>query len=331
MNVREGVMGLLTCSPDSGKTRRNSCFAALFVVLAALPMANVKAEAFRIAPDSRIALEVGGSFMASRSFSGFLDENSGVSFVTSEMPGSAYDDVKVIGDDPTALAQHGITITQKSVLPEREGEYVYITGQQRNGNATILKFLLIMRQNDITGMITVNVPQTALTTGQITKKQIEHILTTAKVVPTSLSKEEKFWLEYQGPFKEALRGPSKVYNLTGASPEQFGSEPLFVVSIDQSESPTPELATQQAFKLIGGFRDHTIKTENSININGLQGYSIIGTANEVKKGKPVGVYFVMLARKTGNYYVMIGIAPAQEMPDYINEFIKMANSFKTRE
>lgn len=331
MNVREGAMGLLTCSPESGKTWRNSFVAYLFVALVALLPSNAEAEAFRIAPNSRIALEVGGSFMASRRFSGFLDEKSGVSFITSEMPASAFDDVKTIGDDPTALLQHGITNTQKSTLPDRQGEYVYIIGQQRSGSATILKFLLIMRQNDITGMITVNVPQTALTAGQITKQQIKHILTTAKVVPTSPSEEEKFWLEYQGPFKEALRGPSKVYNLTGNSPEQFGSEPLFVVSIDQSDTPSPGLAARQAFKRIGGFRNHTIKSEKSININELKGHSIVGEAEEVKTGKAVGIYFVMLARKIGNYYIMIGTAPANKIKIYLNEFKKMAESFKTRD
>jgi hypothetical protein len=180
-------------------------------------------------------------------------------------------------------------------------------------------------------MITVNVPQTSLTTGQITKQQIEHILTTAKVIPTSLRKKEKFWLEYRGLFREALQGPSKVYNLTGTSPEQFASEPLFVVSIDQSDTPSPKLAAQQAFKLIGGFRNHTIKSENSININELKGYSIVGTVEEIKTGKPVGIYFVMLARKTGKYYVMIGTAPALKMEIYLNEFKKMAKSFKTRD
>jgi hypothetical protein len=324
-------MGLLTCSPDSGKTRRNSCVAIFVAALAAFLPANAEAEAFRIAPNSRIALEVGGSFMASRRFSGFLDENSGVSFVTSEMPASAFDGVKAIGDDPAAFSQHGITITQKSVLPGREGEYVYITGQQRSGSATIVKFLLILRQNGITGMITVNVPQVALATGQITRSQIENVLTTAKVVPKLLREEEKFGFDYLGPFKAALQGPSKVYNLTGTPPEQFASEPLFVVSIDHSDTLRPELAAQQSFKMIGGFRNHMIRAEESVNIDGLSGHSIIGVADEVKTGKPVGIYFVMLARKIGGYYVMIGAAPAQDMQEYLNEFKKMSKSFKARD
>ncbi|MEJ2227137.1 MAG: hypothetical protein P8Y67_02655 [Alphaproteobacteria bacterium] len=323
-------MGFFACAPEGEKARCNSCIALLFAAFAALLPASAWAEAFRIAPNSRIALEVGGSFKASRNFSGFLNEQSGVSFVTSEMPASAYDDVKAIGDSPTALAQQGITITHKGVLPGRKGEYVYITGRQRSGSVQLKKYLLILRQNGVTGMITVNVPQAALASGQITKEKIEHILTTAKVVPATQSKEEAFWLEYQGHFKVAVQGPSKIYSLTGAPPESLAVDPLFVVSTDQSDAPTPKLAARQAFKLIGGFRNHILKTEKEITIHGANGYSITGQAEEIRTGKAVGIYFVMLPGNSGNYHVMIGTAPIQEMRIYLAEFKKMARSFKTR-
>lgn len=310
---------------------RNIAPAFAAVLLFATLASTAWAEAFRQAPNSRIALEVGTSFSASNRFPGFLDEKSGASFVIAEMPGAAYDEVKKLADQPVALAQNGIEDTQKGELRGRQGEYVYVIGKQRAGSSVFVKFLLIMRQSGVTGMITVNVPQEAFDAHMITREQIERTLTTAKIAPVTAVKEEPFQLGYLGPFKEAINGPSKVYNLTGRPPEGLTNAPIFIISTDQSDSPNVKLAAQQAFKIIGGFKNHIAELGKDVTISGLRGHAITGHAFTIKTEAKTGIYYVMLPGKDGNYYIIIGTSPETEMTTYLPEFQKMAASLKIKE
>ena len=151
-------------TPTAGRTRLMhwtlAAAAVIFGVAAAA--ADARAEP-RQAPGSRVALDLGEAFSPSDRFSGFVDEKSGASFVVVEMPASAYEEVKQIADSPDALAAQGLRDPAKSELPGRKGEYVYFTGKQTSLDREFDKFVLILRENGVTAMITANIPETALT------------------------------------------------------------------------------------------------------------------------------------------------------------------------
>ncbi len=320
----------------SGERRRRGILAATAAaLLIAASVADARAEAYRQLPNSRIAMEIGGAFTASSRFTGFLDEASGASFVIAEMPGHAYHEVKKLADRPAALASKGIVQTRKSELPGRSGEYVYVTGIQRTPRGDYAKFLLIMREDDVTAIITANVPVLALKNKTVARERIERALRSATVRPRIAKTAELFRLAYLGPFREAvsLMGTSKAYNLTGKIPEAGANrlgEPLFIVSpsLDKLQVPDIKAAAIKAFRTLGGFSELTVARESGVTISSLRGHAVTGEGKDIKSGRKMAIYLVMLAEKKGGYYLMVGMVLAGEANVYLPEFKKMAASFK---
>ena len=211
-----------------------------------------------------------------------------------------------------------------------------MTGRQQTARGDFAKFLLIMRENGVTAMITVNVPQTALDDGLITRQEIERTLTSATVRTKFIKTEELFRLSYLGPFKEAegFIGSSKAYSLSGRPPERSAigqvPDPLFVVSPSLDEAAVSDLkaAAAEAFSTLGGYRERTQTAEAEIAAGTLNGYAITGEGIDIRSGTRSSIYFVILGGLVGGSYVMVGTCPAPDANVYLPEFKKMAASFK---
>lgn len=325
----------------SAHGKRRAVLDAVGVVLAAAlllagPVPDASADALRQAPNSHIAMDVGQSFTASTRFKGFLDEESGASYLIVEMPASAYEEVKMLADHPDALANNGITDTQRGILNGRTGEYVYVTGRQRTPSADFAKFLLIMRENGVTAMITANIPQTALDDAAITREEVERALASATVQHNTMKSVEIFRLTYLGPFKEArgLIGTTKAYTLTGRPPERGNSktapEPLFVVSpsLDKGELLDLAAATLKSFRTLGGFKDHVLISQSDMVIASMRAYGVIGEGIDIRSGTKNSLYVVIIAEQFGGYYTIVGTCPTQDSAHFLQEFQKIAMSFR---
>jgi hypothetical protein len=296
------------------------------------------ADAPRQAPNSRVAMELPESFAPSDRFSGFVDEKSGASFLVVEMPSVAYDEVKAIGEKNDALAQRGIVETKTTPLPGRSGEYVFITGKQKTAAGEYAKYIMVARDNNLTMMITANVPQNAIDANLISSQQIERAFASASVKAEALKGAELFTLTYLGPFKETLSimGNSKVYSLTGKIPEPGTAkptqEPVFVISPSVDKAPLDDLkaSATNSFRVIGNLNGHEVKSEKDITVGGLKGYEIVGEGDDPRTGTRSGLYVVLLSGTAGGYYVMAGLAPADGMPTYLPEFQKIAMGFEPK-
>jgi hypothetical protein len=290
----------------------------------------------RQAPNSRIALDVGEAFSPSDRFTGFVDEKSGASFVIVEMPASAYDEVKQIAERPDAMAAQGLREPVKSELPGRKGEYVYFSGKQTTGGAEFGKFVLILRENGVTAMITANIPEAALTAATFTKAQIEATLANAAVKDEASKGPELFRLGYLGPFKEAfgLMGTSKGYSISGLPPSQGDNrivrEATLIVapSTDARMVVDPKAAAQRSFQSFGGLKEGKITSEKEVTIAGLKGYQIVGDAMDPATTSKIGIFLLMLAGDPGGYYAIVGTSPGADIPKMLPEFEKVAASFE---
>jgi hypothetical protein len=327
----------IACGRRFFSSRLGANFASLLALLGIALCAqagNGHAEASRQAPNSRVALEVPESFVASDRFSGFVDEKSGASFLIVEMPAIAWDEVKTIGDKTEALGQKGITDVKKSELAGRSGDYVFVTGKQKTATGDYGKYIMVARESDVTMMITANIPEKAVETNLITRQQVERAFVSATVKAEALKGAELFTLAYLGPFKETLSimGNSKVYSLTGKIPEpgtvKTTQEPIFVISPSVDKGPVGDVkvSAHNSFKVIGNLSGHEVKSENDVTVGGLKGYEIVGEGDDPKTGTRSGLYVVLLSGGDG-YYVMAGLAPAAGMPTYLPEFQKIATSF----
>lgn len=297
--------------------------------------AEVKAEP-RQAPNSRVALDLGEAFSPSDRFSGFVDEKSGASFVVVEMPASAYEEVKQIADRADALAAQGLKDPAKADLPGRKGEYVYFTGKQTSLNTEFTKFVLILRENGVTAMVTANVPEAALTAATFTKAQIEETLAKAAVKDEMAKGAELFRLSYLGPFKESfgLMGTTKGYSTSGNPPapgeNRALKEPTLIVapSTDSRLAVDPKVAAQRSFQSFGGMKDSRIESEKDVTIANMKGYQIVGEAVDAASGAKIGIYLLLLASDPGGYYAIVGTSPIADMPKMLPEFEKVTASFE---
>lgn len=309
-----------------------SAVAAIWGVYAA---AAVQAEP-RQAPNSRVSLDLGEAFAPSDRFSGFVDEKSGASFVVVEMPASAYEEVKQIADRADALAAQGLREAAKSELPGRKGEYVYFTGKQTTLDVNFAKYVLILRENGVTAMITANIPEAALNAATFTKAQVEETLAKAAVKDEASKGSELFRLGYLGPFKEAfvLMGTSKGYSTSGQPPapgdNRVTKEPTLIVapSADNRLTIDPKNAALRSFASFGGLKDGKIGSEKPVTIAGLKGHQIVGDAVEANSGSRIGIYLLMLAGEPGGYYAIVGTSPIVDMPKMLPEFEKIVASFE---
>lgn len=313
--------------------RALSAVAAMFGLYAAA--ADVQAEP-RQAPNSRVALDLGEAFTPSDRFSGFVDEKTGASFIIVEMPASAYEEVKQIADRADALAAQGLRDPAKAELPGRKGEYVYFTGKQTSLDINFEKFVLILRENGVTAMITANIPEAALNAATFTKAQIEETLAKAAVKDEMSKGAELFRLGYLGPFKEAfgLMGTSKGYSTSGLPPapgeNRVLKEPTLVVapSTDNRLVVDPKSAAQRSFQSFGGLKEGKIESEKPVTIAGLKGHQIVGEAVDATSGSKIGIYLLMLAGEPGGYYAIVGTSPIADMPKMLPEFEKVTASFE---
>ena len=313
--------------------RMLSAAAAMFGLYTAT--ADVRAEP-RQAPNSRVALDLGEVFSPSDRFSGFVDEKTGASFVIVEMPASAYEEVKQIADRADALAAQGLRDPAKAELSGRKGEYVYFTGKQTSLDVNFEKFVLILRENGVTAMITANIPEAALSAATFTKAQVEETLAKAVVKDETSKGAELFRLSYLGPFKEAfgLMGTSKGYSTSGTPPapgdNRVVKEPTMIVapSTDNRLVVDPKVAAQRSFQSFGGLKGAKIENEKAVTVAGLKGYQIVGSAVEPSSDSKIGIYLLMLAGEPGGYYAIVGTSPIADMPKMLPEFEKVTASFE---
>src|SRR5262249_31212971 len=156
----------------------------------------------------------------------------------------------------------------------------------------LAKFVLILRENSVTAMISANIPQKAIQAGTFTKEQIEQVLASASVKDRPAQSAELFRFRYLGPFKEAfgLAGASKAYSPSGISPSpgqnRMATEPMLIVSpsIDGRPLTDPKATAEQSFRAFGGMKEAKIERGKAVEIGGLKGYQVIGEAAEAGTG-----------------------------------------------
>lgn len=321
--------------PNFHMLKRGAALIAAVIVALAFNTQAMSDE-LRQAPNSRVAIAPGDSFMPSDRFTGFIDEKIGASYVIVEMPAVAYDELTKTTNLVEEFTRGGLIEVVRRPLPERQGEFVYLTGKQKTSAAEYAKYVLVMRQDGVTGMITANIPLEALRDKNITEEQVKTALATATIKSDAGEAVELFKLSYLGEFKPSftVMGTSKLYSLSGQIPEEgedrLAKEPVFMVSpsIDKREIKDIKAVALHSFSSFGNFQDHKIESEKPVTIGGLEGYEIVGQAKFVQTGRDVGVYMVMLRGAKGGYFVMFGTTNDDTMATYLPEFQKMAASFE---
>lgn len=317
------------------------CFSLLatLVTIFSTLIAPMSAQAeYRQPPNSRIAIDLDKRFIPAPRFSGFIDPENSASYVMIQMPAAAYDELKSIPDHAETLAQRGMTDAKIGTLPERTGEYVYFTATQTQNEIRVAKFILIFTEKGLTGFVTVNVAESVLESGTLTREQVEQTLATVKISDTPGPPEKLFELGYLGPFKLAasIAGTAELYNTSGTGPQaglnRLSKEAAIMVapSVDQSVVGDIEQAAKARFNGLTGIYDSRIVSEDRVTIGGLDGYRITGEAatEKQKSERSIAVIFVMLSGQDGGYFILFGTVPIAQKTRLLPELEKVIASFR---
>ncbi|MDX2258217.1 MAG: hypothetical protein NW205_04805 [Hyphomicrobiaceae bacterium] len=302
--------------------------ATLTLLVAATAPAHA---AVQQAPNSRVIIDLPAGFEAASLFSGFQNDRTGASYVVLEAPRSAYEEI-ARGFDAAALAARGIREATVGRL-ERSDQHVYMRARQTSPAGEFAKFFVVFATADQTVLVTANVPDKALTSGEVAVADVERALASAATVATARIRE-LYELAYLGPFKEAGRvvGTSKVYTLDGRfEPGERGqSRASFLVAPSLDKRPVLD-GEAFAARLVGTLPGHTsIKpgAPTPVAIDGLDGYIHTASATDADGGREVRILHAVLMGRGGGYFRLIGFAPVEEADRLIPEFRRMVEGFK---
>lgn len=283
------------------------------------------------APNSRVVLDLPAGYTPSQLFSGFQNDELGISYVIMEAPLKAYDDIKA-GFTASELAKRGLTDAQPGQLT-RDGDYVYMRARQKSPAGTYAKFFELFRTADQTVLVSVNVPAEAVDKGTVATADIERVLAGAVTTERPVVRD-LFHLGYLGPFKEAgsIVGTSRLYTLDGRmEPERKGearSVLLVTPSFDKRPVDDTEKLAKSLVASLTGYKDVVPGTPRRMTAGGLDGVEIEAEAVDTAEGKKMRLYQVLLAAKGGGYFRIIGIATAADAERLGPEFMKIARSFE---
>ncbi len=317
----------------SGRARLalSSVVVAAFALLA--PVSDAEAE-FRQAPDGgRIAVDLGDAFTPSDRFSGFVDKSTGASFAVIELPADAYEKLKTIADSKEALAKEGFGGTEKAELKDREGTFIYLAGEQKTPAGDVAKFVLMFTESDVTGVIVVNVPRTAIDAGTYSREGIEAILATV-LVRDAPDPSALFRFGYMGPFRKAFDhgGMTKAYNLSGAQPggqNHLLKEAMLMVSSSiHGEAIDVKAEANKSFMELGGMKERHISDEKAVEIGGLKGHQIIGEVTDAESGDKIAIRLVLLSAKPFGTFLLLGSVPAADKQKMMPQVEKVIASFE---
>lgn len=330
---------LVPFQPFSIRSQRRLAGAATAVVLAlATVLATMGGSALPAAakvmqaPGSRVSVDLPDAFKASPVFAGFMELISSAAVIVREVPADAYDKV-VAGLAPEVLAKKGIKDAEVGTL-QRTGDYFYVKGEQVHPRAVFEKFILVMRDDRNTAVITVNVPKGSFVNGSIQRSDVIKALTSAKLEAKAAPSRDLFKLAYLGPFE--LIGQPTGTSRSYATADDDGPKDarnVLVVSPSLNRLPIKSLRefSQYALQSLRKQKDLAVTGNKDMQIDGMAGHLVTATAKRGASSTPVVIRQLILQPASGGYYRLLAVTKAADEARLAPEIARVFASFKAVE
>ena len=111
-------------------------------------------------PGSRISLEPPKGFVVATTFTGFLNQPHNASILLAEFPPVAFAQFRN-GLTADAMATRGMRLLSTETIERVPYEQITVRAEQRAGNQTFDKWLMVINGPDMTGMLTVTIAKPA--------------------------------------------------------------------------------------------------------------------------------------------------------------------------
>lgn len=300
--------------------------AAAFVVLSV--GAPVSAKVMQ-APGSRVSLNLPEAFKPSPLFAGFMDIISSAAVVVLEMPPESHGKV-IAGFTAEALAKKGVMNAKRSKLG-RTDDYFFVTGEQKFRRGLLDKFILVLKDDRHTAVITFNVPQLSYEDASIKRADVLAALKSAKLEPKAAPSRDLFKLTYTGPFEltGSPTGTSRTFVVAGNT-DPKDTRTLIVVAPSLNRLPIRDIKefSNYAFENLATIKDREVITTKQHRIDGLDGYEIIAKGRRGTKRTQVIVRQLMLVPSAGGYFRMLAVIKAEDAKRLEPEIDKIFAGFR---
>jgi hypothetical protein len=298
-------------------------FVGLAFVLALLAAATPTRAADPVfPPGSRVGLVPPAGMVASETFDGFADPSREAAVLITVLPAAAYQQIEKTLD-LAALRKQGVNLEKREPLQLGFGKGILLTGRQVAAKSHYRKWLLLAGTDDITALVTVQVPEQDNNT--YPERVVREALTTLAVRTNVPDSEQLSLLPFSVGdlagfhIDNVLRGRALMLSDAAAGPKDSAKEAaedgnaahMLIAAIPGGPNQPEDHANfaKLSFNEIGGIRNVNTMVSEPLRVGGQSGFQTMAEAKDARTGAAVMVV-QWLRFGGGGYLQMIGMARA---------------------
>jgi hypothetical protein len=270
---------------------------------------------------SRVGLVPPTGMVASEKFDGFADPNEDAAILIAVLPPEAYSQIEKTLDADTAKKQ-GVHLDKREPVTLSIGKGVLLSGWQTAEGARYRKYLMLASGDDLTVLITVQVPEQNTTyPDKVVRAALATLAVRAKVPESEELDLLPFAVGDLAGFKVdgVLRGRALMLSDAPATANEGGKDATgnatthFIIAAVPGGPADPADRgnfAKLSFDEIGGIRNVHLTMSEPLRVNGQSGYQTMADAQDARSGADVKVV-QWLRFGGGGFLQMIGVAPAE--------------------
>ena len=297
---------------------------ALIVSAAVFATAATAADAV-FPPGSRVGLVPPPGMVSSNTFDGFADPEKDAAILITVLPAAAYAQFEKTTDNDI-LKKHGVSLEKREPIKLDTGKGFLLSGRQVADKARYRKWLLVAAANDLTALVTVQVPdQEAAYSDRVVRAALATLSVRAKVpeaeelglLPFAVGDLAGFHIDgvLRGRLLMLSESPKEnPEDAAKGTPRTGGPDARLLIAALPSGPIDPNdhaNFARLAFNEIGGIKDIQITMSEPLRIGGQSGYQTMADAKDARSGADVRVV-QWLRFGSGGFMQMIGVGAADK-------------------
>lgn len=286
----------------------HSLLAALLLLVATVHSGLAAETVFP--PGVRVGLTPPAGLVLSKTFSGFESQDHHIKVLLTELPASAYDQVKSAFTAPLAASSH----VKPQSIETSAGLAYYTTETAKNGTTTVRRYSMIVRGGSFSGYVAVQIPEdaTKLYPDDAVRQMFASATIRQKVPVAERLGMMPFKVTNLGDFKTIRTlAPGALVLADGNETTGFEPAPFMIIGIIAATPTEPDDRGRFARDIasqIPGVHQARITVSEPIRINGTPAYE---TRMDATSGKDNTSVTIVQWLRFGNQSTLriIGSAP----------------------
>jgi hypothetical protein len=278
---------------------------------------------------TKVSLQPPSDFLPSNQFPGYSKEVAGSAIIVTEIP-IPFSDLSKGFSNPEELSKRGMTLLERKEVSVNGQTALLFQIAQKAFDIDYLKWILVLGDEKESIMVAASFPKEF-------EKELSQPLKTSVLTTTwnknkvvSITEGLSYSLTEKGDYKLAKRLTNAlVYTVNGVFPSKSPDDPFFIIapSIAKLTIEDKEAFSKSRALSVQNIEGAGIETIDRVTIDNLSGYEILARGKDKETGQVILIYQVTLFDGE-TYYIMQGLAGAQNGVSHIGTFKQIAGSFK---